>query len=282
MRSVPVLLCCAWLVGGCGGEDVSFDRLGGGDSPLAAASEAEIAEAAEAFRPRPDDAGTGSVREYMTLGFLDEFDASEKALLDLLPPPGAFGEFEVASAQADDPNGGARIGEYWYPPRVVRRDCSAKIDAAPGPYALANYTPGHKVLDGSSMAAGLDLMAAALVVGIQVQVFDAADQRDGYLDATLEFYRDPSFSCGGKRSTIQTFRETRVEFGTSSVTVFEPEPALFGSGVSGYTAIDDRVLLTVSIGSDAVEAPWSAEDIETWLGPVVEVAVARLATTDLP
>lgn len=203
-------------------------------------------------------------------------------LAGLLPSPDGFGSFRLASLQVDDPNGDGRIGEYWYPPRVLRQDCSAKVDAAPGPFATANYVPGAGPLGASKPADGFDLMSSAVTVGVQLQVFDDATQRDAYLATTLEFHRDPTFTCGGQQGSVQTYRESQLTSAGVAVIVFEAEPAMFGGGVRAYSAVGDRVLLVVSVSSDAVEAPWVADDLDRWLAPVVDVALDRLDNAELP
>jgi hypothetical protein len=147
---------------------------------------------------------------------------------------------------------------------------------------VANYVPGSGALGESDQFATLDVMSAAVTVRVQVQLFDDAAQRDAYLATTVEFLRDPTFMCGGKEASVQTYRESAVSTIRGSAVVFEGEPAIFGDGVIAYIAVGDRVLLTVSVGSDAVEAPWEVDDINRWLAPALDATLARLDVAELP
>ena len=255
----------------------------GGDNPLAPASEEEIAEATAAYQPgaAADHIGRSAV-DSLTDQRRAELDPTSTLLAGMLPSPDGFGAFRLAFLQVDDPNGDGRIGEFWYPPRILQQECSAKVDAAPGPVAVANYVPGSGALGESDQMATFDVMSAAVTVGVQIQLFDDADQRDAYLATTVEFLRDPTFTCGGKEASVQTYRESAVSTTSGSALVFEAEPDLFGGGVRAYITVGDRVMLVVSVGSDAVEAPWEVDDINRWLSPALEVTLARLGVAELP
>ena len=176
----------------------------------------------------------------------------------------------------------AGSASFWYPPRVLRQECAAKVDAAPDPFALASYVPGEGALGDTDQMVALDLMSSAVVVGVQVQLFDEAEQRDAYLATTLDFYRDPTFTCGGQKTSVQTFRESELRTERVTAVVLEAKSALLGGGVRGYAAVGDRILLVVSVSSDAVDAPWSPDDVARWLGASLEVALDRLDVAELP
>ncbi|HAM23428.1 MAG TPA: hypothetical protein DCQ04_14435 [Actinobacteria bacterium] len=281
IRTVSIVALVALSACSIGQQD--SDRSFNGDNPLAPASEEEIRAAVDAFHPGvAADHVERSALNSLTAQRQSELTPVGTGLAGLLPSPDGFGAFRLASLQVDDPNGNGRIGEYWYPPRVLRGECSAKIDAAPGPVAAANYVPGSGPLGPSNPTDAFELMSSAVTVSVQVQVFDDAAQRDSYLATTVEFYRDPSFTCGGQQSSVQTFRESTLSTSGAAAVVFEAQPAIFGTGVSSYAAVGDRVLLVVSVSSDDVEAPWVAEDFDRWLAPVIDVALQRLNSTVLP
>lgn len=255
----------------------------GSDNPFAPAGSQEIRDAVAAFRPgEAADHVDRSALDSLTEGRRSELAPGATRLVELLPSPDGFGSFRLALLQVDDPNGDGRIGEYWYPPRILRQQCSTKVDAAPGPFALASYVPGSGPLEDTGPGAGFDVMSAAVAVAVQVQLFDDASQRDAYLATTLAFFRDPTFTCGGNTASVQTYRESTLSSAGVPAIVFEAEPAIFGTGVSAYATVGDRVLLTVSVSSDDVDAPWGPDDIDRWLAPVVDVALERLDVAELP
>lgn len=280
-RAMAIVALLAIAACSDGGQP-SVDSFGG-DNPFAPASSDEIEEAVAAFQPGvvADHADRSAV-DSLTAQGRSELGPVATVLAGLLPSPDGFGSFRLAHLQVEDPNGDGRIGEYWYPPRVLRQECSAKVDAAPGPFAVATYVPGAGSLAETDPMVAFDVMSSAVAVGAQVQVFDDASQRDAYLATTLAFYRDPSFTCGGKESSVQTFRETTLRHAGVAAVVFEAEPDLFGGGVRAYVAVGDRALLVVSVSSDDVEAPWAAEDLDRWLAPVLDVALGRLEIAELP
>ena len=284
MRIVAASLVLVLTIGACSsdGGQQTVDRTDD-SSPFAPPSSDEIADAAAAFQPNADsEHANRSAVAALTEERRTALGENERALAGLLPSPDGFGAFRLASLQLDDPNGDARFGDYWYPPRILRQDCSAKIDAAPGPYAVANYLPGTGELDDEDPMLATNLFAADLVVGIQVQLFDDAAQRDAYLETTVEFYRDPTFTCGGKEMSIQTYRETALDTSHGTATVFEPEPQILGSGVRAYMPVGERVLLVASVGNAGVDAPWEENDLDRWVTPVLDVAAARLDAAELP
>lgn len=283
MRCTATSLILVLAFSACSaGDGQRIDRLGG-DSPLAPPSSDETAEALAAFQPGvATDHVDRSAVDALTDERRNQLGETETELVALLPSPDAFGSFRLASLQLDDPNGDGRIGPYWYPPRVLRQECSAKIDAAPGPFAAANYIPGTGQLGDEDQTVAFDLMSSALAVGVQVQLFDAASQRDEYLATTLAFYRDPTFTCGGQQASVQTYRETALQTPRGTANVFEPEPQILGNGVRAYMPVGDRVLLVASVSSASVDAPWDMEDLDRWLMPVVEAAAARLDAAELP
>lgn len=278
--SILALLAASACAGGADDRSTPFD----GRNPLAPATGDEIEEAVAAFRP-------GEVADHAERSAVDSLSADRRSGLDssastlaaLLPSPEAFGDFRLALLQVDDPNGDGRIGGNWYPPRVLRQDCSAKVDSAPFPFAIANYLPGEGELDQSGPMTGFDVLRSALSIGVQVFVFDDASQRDDYLAATVEFLRDPTFSCGSSTgASVQTFRETELRTVDGVALVFEAETAVFGGGVTSYLAVGDRLLLGVSVACDAVEPPWTPDDLDRWLAPVIAAALERIEVSDLP
>lgn len=271
------------VAGACSTDGSSKAGPFGDGNPLAPASDAEIAEALDAFRPGEDPSHVEqSAVDSLSERRRSELRATETLLGGALPSPDGFGSFRLAAFNVDDPNGDGRIGEFWYAPRVLRRECSAKVDAAPGPFAAANYVPGAGELGETDPMSGFALMESPIVVGVQVQVFDEAAQRDAWLETTTEFFRDPTFPCGGKESSVQTYRETELRTERADVLVFEDDTAWFGGGVTAFTAVGDRILLTLSVGNDGVEPPWRPEDLDRWLVPVLDVALDRLAVAELP
>lgn len=280
IRAVLVVVLLAFTA--CS-DDRSPNPPFGEANPLAPASEDEIRDAVAAFQPGiAADHSSRSALDALTATRKSELEPTAALLVGLLPSPGGFGSFRLANLQVDDPNGDGQIGEFWYPPRVLRQECSTKIDAAPGPFAVASYVPGSEPLGEVGPMAGLDVMSSAVVVGVQVQLFDEPSQLDDYLATTLAFYRDPTFTCGGEKASVQTYRETDLQTARATAICFEAEPDFMGSGVRGYTVVGDRVLLLVSVSSDAVEAPWNADDLDRWLAPIIDVALARLDVAELP
>jgi len=270
------------VLGACSNDEVSFSDLPSGN-PLAPASAEEIAVAVDAFRPDQDPSHTQwSALDSLTQSRQSQLDQSETVLGALLPSPDGFGSFRLSTFQVDDPNGDGRIDGNWYPPRVLRQECSAKVDGPPGPFAVANYMPGEGDLGEANPMAVMDAIGAAMVVGVQVQVFDEAAQRDGWFQANNDFYRDPTFTCGGREITVQSYRESELETETLTAVVFELDDAFFGRGATAWAAVGDRVLLSVSVGSNNPEAPWISKDLEQSLEGALEVALNRLEVADLP
>lgn len=280
LLSLTALLVVA--ASSCGDGDRSANPFAGA-SPLTPPSSDEIAEAVAAFQPGASTDHTfRSAVDFVSPERRSTLTTSAIELAGLLPSPDAIGAFHLGDLQVDDPNGDGRIDGNWYPPRVLRQECSAKVDAAPGPYAVAVYVPGSETLGKADPTAAFSLLSAAIAVQVQVQVFDDASQRDAYLDATVEFLRDPTFTCGGKEASMQTYEETQLRTSRVDALVFEAQPVIVVGGVRALAAVGDRVLLSVSMTNHAVDSLWAPEDLERWVGPVFDVAVERLEATELP
>jgi len=279
---LAIVMAVGIVLGACSNDELSFPDLPAAN-PLAPASAEELAAAIDAFGPGQDQThAQRSALDSLTESRQSELDDSETVLGALLPSPDGFGSFRLADLQLNDPNGDGRIDGNWYPPRVLREECSTKVDSPPGPAAEAIYVPGGGDLGDANPMAVLEAIGAALVVTVQVQVFDEAAQRDGFLQANNAFYRDPAFTCGGRETTVQSFLESEVGTDQLTAVVFELEEPLIGSGATAWAAVGDRVLLAVSVASNDPEAPWVAEDQERSLAAALQVSIDRLEMAELP
>jgi len=257
---------------------------GSDDGAPSAATEA-TSSATEAI----DQLGSSydSVLELLDSKDLAEFDESERVLLELIVPPTAFDDgLRLAVVQVDDPNGNGRIDDRWYPPRVVLDECSIKTDQAPMPRAAASYVPGDPDEEpANQLEASQMLMQAPFTIGVTIQVFDTAEQRDGMADTMAEFYetvQGGDLDCGlsglfGDVEQVEAFDAGHPGFG------FVTEQMLGGAATTLFYSIGDRLLLTIGLSDGG---PLAEDDAE---GPAddlferaVDAQVAWLEAAALP
>lgn len=125
-----------------------------------------------------------SVLDFDELG---PYTDAEKTLVDLLvPPPAVPDRHRLVQLVVDDPNGDGRVGEFWYPPRVLERNCSISLDQAPAPTVSGIYVVGDpQTPPGDGFGALGALADAPSNLGISIIVLDTEQQRDELLEPLL-------------------------------------------------------------------------------------------------
>jgi len=150
----------------------------------ATAPDIEELVAPQTVEPRPELV-TGSVLDVDGVG---PFTSTEEDLADLLLPPASIPRpHRLVQVVVDDPNGDGRIGDYWYPPRILEESCNVRLDQAPTPLASGAYVVGNPTtpLDDGFAALGA-LTDAPWNLTISVVVLDTEVQRDALLSATRD------------------------------------------------------------------------------------------------
>jgi hypothetical protein len=228
----------------------------------------------------------GSVLDVLDQEDLADHPVNELPLLELVTAPVVFDDgLRVATVQVDDPNRNGRVDGRWYPPRVVVDECQIKTDQAPMPTASASYIPGDPD-DGplGQLAAADAMLDAPYSIGVTVQLFDTAEQRDGMAATMKEFFetvKGGDLDCGldGLFGDVQWVEPVDVghpAFGVRS------EP-LISKTTSYLYSIGTRILLTVgqSLGpiaqDDAGKGP-----ADGLLERTVRAEVALLEAAALP
>jgi hypothetical protein len=219
----------------------------------------------EPVRPEPGPL-TGSPLDAVEPDHAATFQGSRRELADLLLPPAAVPDgMRLAQLNVDG---------RWYDPRLQTQDCAINVDTPPVPTADAVDIPG----DPAEKLAGDDLFAsqealfeAPLSLGIGIQMFDEAAQRDGLAEVMIELYRSMGdLECNSFPSELgDTSGVTDLLLGDmTEVELYDtgfPGFAFETEGLQGHSlvnqySIGDRVLLTVSVAagglgtSDAGEA----------------------------
>jgi hypothetical protein len=178
-----------------------------------------------------------------------EYEGSRKELAELLIAPARVGEFRLIGLVADDPNGNGRIDGRWYPPRLRTGNCQLQVDAAPIPSATATFAPGapNTQMPENTFALTNLTMKADVVIGVGVQLFDDATQREEYVQAMREFYAD-SWTMGCENSADPP--DDRLEEVDAHPSDY---PSFSFAGRLGFNlmrvshySVGDRVLLTVT------------------------------------
>lgn len=187
-----------------------------------------------------------------------DYDESERELLSLLVGPAQVGNsYRLLSVTVDDPNGTGRIDDRWYPPRLRTEDCRVSVDTAPIPTAVASFIPGDPSdlwSKDDSFNAVEQAMKASHQLGIQLQLFDNASQRDAAADVMDDFYRalpglecsttGPLTSLGGMLGT-ETVEVDAYDTGYPAVAFHAT--SMFGDAVTAQYEVGDSALLTVSV-----------------------------------
>jgi hypothetical protein len=275
------------MSGACGSNDPGPNAAG--SNPMGSLfepkSDTEVTELVAMFDPPEADA-VAERSALESVESLSDFTTSQQVLLSLAPTPAAFGEFRLANLQVDDPNGDGTIAGRWYPPRVLRQDCNTKVDLPSGPFVIASYLPSKTPtpFTAADPMVGFELMRSPVAIGVQVQVFDEETQRDGARDAMLEFLRSPTLTCGGSEMPgLAEYVEFPIPASTGQGVAFEIKSPLAPTpSIQVLYAVGDRVLLTLSVATQAAKDGWSAEMIFKWLQPVEAAVIARLAEAELP
>jgi hypothetical protein len=253
------------------------------DAPPARAGDPDAA--GPSTRHGPPAAAGSSVLDVLDDHALGDHDRSEQALLRLVTAPESFDDgLRTAAVQVDDPNGNGRVDGHWYPPRVVTGECEIKTDQAPMPRSAASFIPGDpadRPLE--QFEASRALLEAPYSVGVSVQVFDDAAQRDGMAATLREFYDavQGDLECGLDSLFGDVEPVEPVDIGPPGFG-FRSEP-LIGTATTYLYSVEDRVLLTVglTLGPAAEDDPAKgpAPDL---LERAVRAEAALLESTPLP
>jgi len=239
----------------------------------------------EQVRPEPGTL-TGSPLDAVEPDHAATFQGSRRELADLLLAPAAFPDgMRLAQLQVDDPNGTGRIDGRWYDPRLRTQDCAINVDTPPMPTAQAVFIPGDPAekLAGDDLFASQDaLLEAPLSLGIEIQMFDEATQRDGFAEVMIEFYRSMGdLECdafgsglgdGDEVTDLLVADMTEVDLYDAGYPGFAFETdGLQGHALVSQYSVGDRLLLTVSVGAGGFGSSDAGEVDE------VDPQLARLA-----
>ncbi len=129
-----------------------------------------------------------------------------------------------------------------------------------------------------------ELMRSPVAIGVQIQLFDEREQRDGARDAMLELLREPAFECGGETmSGFADYSELSESLSTPEGTAFiVHSPTTVIPTIQAMYWIGDRLMVSLSVATVDAENGWSDAVIEHWVEPIVEKVLERVDQAALP
>jgi len=232
-----------------------------------------------------------------------DFSDSEEALVDLLLPAAEIPvPHRLANAQVIDPNGDGRVGQYWYPPRLLGDSsglgCHIELDVPPVPIVAGWYIEGDPTTPPSrQVERTIEIMDANSTLFVQITILDTREQRDAFLRGQLEFAGASSEGACGFVSLEETFGvgsdfDVFEDLGSGvfpELLTFEPSDTgyaawgifrsggLAGDGERRLYAVGNRLLVDVDIGRgffqrSSDELILSSTDVDR----VVDLLIERL------
>ncbi|MCP3883320.1 MAG: hypothetical protein GY701_33695 [Sulfitobacter sp.] len=232
----------------------------------------------------------GSVLDYLDPTEAADYQGARAELAGLLLlPTGIPGDHHLNTLNVDDPNGTGRIDQFWYPPRLLRRDCRIEVDTAPIPSATATYTPGRasETITSNGIAQQFEILEAPYLLGISIQTLDSPDQRDALAETMIEFYQQlASLDCGSTEAETVAGAmlgpTTEIDAPDTGYPAFAAElQNIFATTLTYQYAVGDHILLTITLQPGAAHQIINGE--ETPLDRAIATAainsqIARLQT----